>query len=64
MFGGVVVMRNCCNLWHIIFIVGLHHLLWIEHEQQRMLKKLHTHRRCFNIRIIKDIEDVQQKIES
>jgi hypothetical protein len=58
MVGGVGVTRNCCNLWHIVFIVGLNHLVWIEEQQQRMLKKLQTHRRCFNIRYVKNIKNV------
>jgi hypothetical protein len=52
-----VVLRNCCNLWHIVSIMGFNHLLWVEHEQQRMLKKIHTQRRCFNIHYVKNIKD-------
>jgi len=42
-------LRNYCNLWDVIFILGFNHLVWIQHEQQRVFNELHTHKRCFNI---------------
>jgi hypothetical protein len=56
MVGGVMVLsilgfknlRNYCNLWDIIFILGFNHLVWVEHEQQMVFKELHKHKkRCF-----------------
>jgi hypothetical protein len=65
MVGGVVVLsilgfkklRNYCNLWDIIFSLGFNHLVWVEHEQQRVFKELHTHKKdvstFFRLRTLK-----------